>query len=171
MLGATRFWRTVVAILYYIASLGGLIPIDEGYINTFESQREIVFESISAEEIKLTDEEKEPCENWFRNNLSTTAENYPLDFGSYDSDRMMAMQYSLQDASEGTVLIYKRADVEDDEYTVKLNGLVPSEVYNIYDIDNPEAIRRFTGEELMNKGITLPLPEGEKAIILMFSAQ
>ncbi len=100
-----------------------------------------------------------------------TANYYPLDFGSYDSDRMMAMQYSLQDASEGTVLIYKRADVADDEYTVKLNGLVTSEVYNVYDIDNPGTIRSFTGEELMNNGITLPLPEGEKAIILMFSVQ
>ena len=100
-----------------------------------------------------------------------TANYYPLDFGSYDSDRMMAMQYSLQDASEGTILIYKRADVADDEYTVKLNGLVPSEVYNVYDIDNPETIRSFTGEELMNNGVTLPLPEGEKAIILMFSVQ
>lgn len=58
MLGAARFWSTVVAILYYIASFGGLIPIDEGYINTFESKREIMFESISAEEMKLTDEEK-----------------------------------------------------------------------------------------------------------------
>ena len=96
---------------------------------------------------------------------------YPLDFGSYESDRMMAMQYSSEDASEGTVLIYRRADVKDDKYTVKLNGLVPSAVYNVYDFDNPDAVLSFTGEKLMNSGITIDLPEEEKAIILMFNAQ
>ena len=96
---------------------------------------------------------------------------YPLDFGSFDNDKMHAMQYSTEDALAGTAFIYKRADVNDREYTVKLNGLIPSKTYSVYDIDYPEKIYDLTGEELMNDGFTLDLPEGEKAIILMYNAK
>lgn len=95
---------------------------------------------------------------------------YPLDFGSYDKDKMLAMQFSTEDALSGTALVYKRAEVTDTEYTVKLNGLIPSQTYNVYDIDYPETIYTLSGEKLMNNGITLNLPEGEKAMILMFYA-
>lgn len=93
---------------------------------------------------------------------------YPIEFGSFDNDKMHAMQFSSDDALSGTALIYKRAEVKESEYTVKLNGLVSSETYSVYDIDNPEKVYTMTGEKLMNEGLTLPLPEGEKAIILMF---
>ena len=96
---------------------------------------------------------------------------YPLDFGSFDNDKMHAMEFINEDATAGTALIYKRANVKDTEYTVKLNGLITSETYEIYDIDNPKQVHKLSGEELMNKGLTLSLPEGQKAIILMFSAK
>ncbi len=96
---------------------------------------------------------------------------YPLDFGSFDKDKMLAMQYSTEDALSGTALVYKRADVKDTEYNVKLNGLISSQTYNVYDTDYPETVYSLTGEELMNEGITLNLPDGEKAIILMYNAQ
>lgn len=95
---------------------------------------------------------------------------YPLDFGSFDNDKMLAMQFSTDDALAGTALVYKRSEVKDTEYTVRLNGLIPSQSYNVYDIDNPETVHTLTGEELMNEGMTLDLPEGAKAIILMFAA-
>lgn len=96
---------------------------------------------------------------------------YPLDFGSFDNDKMLAMEFVSDDALSGTALIYKREKVKDTEYTVKLNGLISSKTYKIYDIDNPDTIHTFTGEELMTNGLTLPLPEGAKAIILMFNAE
>ncbi len=96
---------------------------------------------------------------------------YPLDFGSFDNDKMHAMEFITEDALSGTALIYKRANVKDTEYTVKLNGLIPSKTYKIYDVDKPDTIHTLTGEELMNDGLNLPLPEGQKAIILMFSAE
>lgn len=96
---------------------------------------------------------------------------YPLDFGSYDKGKMLSMQYSAEDGLSGTVLIYKRADVNKSEYTVKLNGLVPSQTYSIYDIDSPEKVYDITGEKLMSEGFTLTLPEGEKAIFLMYNAK
>ena len=94
---------------------------------------------------------------------------YPLSSGGYFSDRMLAMQYSSYDASSGMALVYKRADVKDSEYTVKLNGLISDAVYSVYDYDSPEKVFEMTGEELMNSGIKLTLPEGEKAFIIMFS--
>ena len=95
---------------------------------------------------------------------------YPLDFGSFDNDKMLAMQFSSSDALSGMALVYKRAEVKDTEYTVKLNGLVTEQTYNVYNTDTPETVYTLTGEELMNDGITLNLPEGSKAIILMFEA-
>ncbi len=96
---------------------------------------------------------------------------YPLDFGSYDNDKMLAMEFVNDDALSGTALIYKRAKVTDTEYTVKFNGLIESKTYKVYDIDNPEKVYTLSGKELMSEGFTLPLPEGQKAIILMFSAE
>ena len=69
---------------------------------------------------------------------------YPLDFGSFDNDKMHAMQYSTEDALAGTAFIYKRANVMHTEYTVKLNGLIPSKTYKVYDIDNPETVYTLT---------------------------
>lgn len=96
---------------------------------------------------------------------------YPIEFGSFDKNKIHAMQFSTVDALAGTALIYKRIDVRDSEYTVKLNGLIPSQNYSVYDIDSPETVYNLTGEELMKDGLTISLPEGEKAIILMFSAK
>ena len=96
---------------------------------------------------------------------------YPLDFGSFDKDKMHAMQFSTEDALSGTALVYKRSEVTDSEYTVKLNGLLSQKTYSIYDTDYPEKVYTLTGEELMSEGLTISLPEGEKAVILMFSAE
>ena len=96
---------------------------------------------------------------------------YPLDFGSFDNNKMHAMEFITEDALSGTALIYKREKVTDTEYTVKLNGLISEKTYKVYDIDKPDTIHTFTGEQLMTDGIKLPLPEGQKAIILMFSAE
>lgn len=94
---------------------------------------------------------------------------YPIEFGSFDKDKMLAMQFSTEDARSGMALIYKRADVKDTEYTLFLNGLYTAKEYKLYDIDNPEKVYTMEGIELMNYGLTLPLPEGEKAMIIMFS--
>ena len=100
-----------------------------------------------------------------------TGRYYPLDFGSFDKNKMHAMQYSTDDGLAGTALIYKRSEVTNKEYNVKFNGLVPSQTYSVYDIDNPGKIYSVKGEELMNSGLTISLPDGEKAIFLMYNAQ
>ena len=82
---------------------------------------------------------------------------------------MHAMQYTSEDGLSGTAFVYKRAKVNDTEYTVVLNGLVKTAVYEVYDFDEPDEICTLTGEELMYDGLTISLPEGAKAIILMYS--
>ncbi len=100
-----------------------------------------------------------------------TGKYYPIEFGSFDKDKMHAMQFGTADGKAGTALIYKRENVSDDEYTVKFNGLVADVEYNIYDMDTPKIVHTLTGSQLMNEGLTLDLPEGEKAIILMYEAK
>ena len=62
-------------------------------------------------------------------------------------------------------------DVTDGEYTVRLNGLEEGTVYSVYDYDKPGTVYEMTGKELMTNGITLTLPDGEKAFIIMFNSQ
>ncbi len=100
-----------------------------------------------------------------------TGNYYPLDFGSFDKNKMMAMQFSSADALSGTALVYKRENVNKKEYFVKFNGLLEDVTYNVYNIDEVDKVYTHTGKELMEEGINLTLSKGEKAIILMFNAQ
>lgn len=95
---------------------------------------------------------------------------YPLEWGGYDDTKILAMQYSSDDALSGTAFVYKREKVKDTEYVLKLNGLVKDNEYEVYSIDEPEKIYRMSGEKLMSDGIKLSLPEGKKAFVIMFSA-
>ncbi len=95
---------------------------------------------------------------------------YPLESGSYDDEKILAMQYSDDEALTGTAFVYKRENVKDTEYTLHLNGLMKDKEYEIYSIDEPENIYTMTGEKLMSDGIKISLPEGKKAFVIMFDA-
>ncbi len=95
-----------------------------------------------------------------------TGNYYPLDFGSYDKDKMHSMQYMSEDGLTGVVFVYKRPEVNKSEYTIALNGLVADAIYEISDVDGIIEAKEYTGNELMTTGINIPLPDGEKAIIL-----
>ena len=98
-----------------------------------------------------------------------TGNYYPLDFGSFDKNKMLSMQYMSQDGNDGVIFIYKRAAVNKSEYTVKLNGLQPDAQYEISDVDGIIETYKYTGNELMSEGLTIPMPKSEKAIILNIS--
>ena len=100
-----------------------------------------------------------------------TGNYYPLDFGSYDKGQMLSMQYMSEDGSDGVIFIYKRAEVNKSEYSVVLNGLSPDAQYEISDVDGIIEAKKYTGSELMSEGLTIPLPDGEKAIILNIDKQ
>ena len=95
---------------------------------------------------------------------------YPLTYGGTDTGKFLAMQFD-EDANEGMALIYKRENVAEDNYTLKLNGLDPEKTYVLYDYDNPEETFEMTGKELMEKGKELTISETPKAVIIVYKAK
>ena len=146
------YWLPVTGTLLYTddeyAARSSVMPC---YISTFGT--------VTNEYFAKYDEQREMMNEYF----------YPLTKGSVAFDEILAMQYSTYAADKGMALIYKREKVKETAYLMKLNGLKGDAVYEVYDIDSPESITEATGKQLMNEGISLPLPEGKKAIIIMFS--
>lgn len=95
---------------------------------------------------------------------------YPLTYGGLDTTRYLAMQFD-EIAQEGMALIYKRENVEENKYTLKLNGLDPNKTYVLYDYDNPEASFELSGKELMEEGTELTINETPKAVIIVYKVK
>lgn len=94
---------------------------------------------------------------------------YPLTYGGTDTSRYLAMQFD-KDAAEGMALIYKRENVSDSKYTLRLNGLQPDITYELYDYDTPEVKITLTGETLMTDGFEITINETPKAVIMVYKA-
>ena len=95
-----------------------------------------------------------------------TGNYYPLCYAGLDTSRYQATQYDVD--GEGFAVIYKRENVEEDSFTLKLNGLDPNKTYEYYNFDRPEDKRDMRGDELMANGIELRIPETPKAVIIMY---
>lgn len=96
---------------------------------------------------------------------------YPLTYGGLDLDRYHAMQYDKDNGGEGAALIYKRENVTENKYTLKLNGLKPDKTYVLYDYDLPDVKYEMAGSELMTKGIELIIKDTPKAAIVIYKAK
>lgn len=98
---------------------------------------------------------------------SLMTENYfPIEYGGLNTKKFLAMQFGNE--AEGAALIYKRADVRENTYTVIFNGLSPNSVYKYYDYDNKSVVNFVTGSELMKNGVTLKISETPKAVIVKY---
>lgn len=95
---------------------------------------------------------------------------YPLTYGGTDTTKYLAMQFD-ENAEEGMALIYKRENVSENKYTLKLNGLDPEKTYVLYDYDDPENTFEMTGKDLMEKGKELEIKEAPKAVIIIYKAK
>lgn len=95
---------------------------------------------------------------------------YPLTYGGTDTSRYLAMQFD-KDANEGMALIYKRENVSDNTYKLKLNGLDSEKTYELYDYDTPDLKLTFTGKQLMNDGYEMTITETPKAVIMLYKAK
>lgn len=91
---------------------------------------------------------------------------YPLTYGGLELNKYLAMQFGT--GNEGAALIYKRENVKDNRYKLKLNGLNPDEMYELYDIDEPNKVYRLTGSQLMTDGLTITVEETPKAVVMMY---
>lgn len=94
---------------------------------------------------------------------------YPLTYGGTDTSRYQATQYDLN--GEGMALIYKRENVTENTYLLRLNGLDPDKTYELYDYDKPETVIEMKGSELMTKGIELNISETPKAVIMLYKTK
>lgn len=94
---------------------------------------------------------------------------YPLTFGGLDLTKYLAMQFGTE--NEGSVIIYKRENVTDSSYTLRLNGLDPEKTYELYDIDSPETKYSLSGAVFMDSGVTLYIKDTPKAVVLMYNAK
>lgn len=95
---------------------------------------------------------------------------YPLTNGGLDTEKYLAMQFDTE-AKEGTALIYKRENVKDSSYKLRLSGLESDTVYEVYDYDNPDTVYEMKGSELMSDGMTLTINETPKAVIMLYKAK
>ena len=95
---------------------------------------------------------------------------YPLTYGGLDTTKYLAMQFD-ENAEEGMALIYKRENVEENKYTLKLNGLDPNKTYVLHDYDSPEATFELTGKALMEEGTELTINDTPKAVIIVYKAK
>lgn len=91
---------------------------------------------------------------------------YPLTYGGLELDKYLAMQFGTE--NEGAALIYKREKVTNNRYVLKLNGLEPDTMYELYDIDSPENVYRLNGTQLMTDGLTISIKDTPKAVVMMY---
>lgn len=94
---------------------------------------------------------------------------YPLCYAGLDQSRFQASQYGTD--AEGFAVIYKRENVEENVFNLRLNGLDPDKTYVCYDYDKPDEKFEMTGAELMSNGVDLRITETPKAVIVMYNAK
>lgn len=95
-----------------------------------------------------------------------TGNYYPLCYAGLDTSRYQATQYDVE--GEGFAVVYKRENVEEDMFTLRLNGLDPDKTYVVYDYDSPDEKLERSGKELMNDGLELQIEQTPKAVIIMY---
>lgn len=95
---------------------------------------------------------------------------YPLDNGGLDTEKYLAMQFD-NNAQSGTALIYKRENVSESTYMLKLSGLKADKMYEYYDYDNPNVKHEKSGKELMTSGVELKIEETPKAVIIIYNVK
>lgn len=91
---------------------------------------------------------------------------FPLYYGGADKSDWLAMEYG--DESEGFAVIFRRENVKDNKFLLKLSGLDKSSEYEVFDYDNQDEIITKSGAKLMNSGITITVNEAPKAAMYVY---
>ncbi len=96
------------------------------------------------------------------------AENYfPLTGGGTDRGRTLAMQFGTE--KRGVAAVYIRENTPD-RFVLRLNGLLPGQLYTLFDADDPALCFSATGRALMETGVTLDTQEKPHAFLLFYGA-
>jgi alpha-galactosidase len=75
-----KILNIIFAVVYIAVCFGGLCTFNAENIRALEYKKEINFDTVSADEMSLTEEEKNLCRQWLEENLLSSASNYPFAF-------------------------------------------------------------------------------------------
>jgi alpha-galactosidase len=93
---------------------------------------------------------------------------YPLTRWSLAKDMWVAWQYDRPEQGEGLVQAFRREDSPYEVARLKLRGLEAPALYLVTDLDKPDAPQRFSGLELMERGLPLTLPNPRSSGLLTY---
>jgi alpha-galactosidase len=92
---------------------------------------------------------------------------WPLTPYSLENKVWIAWQFDQPEKGEGVVQAFRRAECEQESLVVRLRGLVPETVYVLTNLDLP-GTTEFSGNQLMNDGLTVILKEKPGAAIITY---
>jgi alpha-galactosidase len=96
-----------------------------------------------------------------------TGDFYPLGSYSTTAEAWMAWQFHRPDLGEGLVQAFRRQDSLAAAATYRLYGLEPTAEYAVTNADD-QASRQMTGRDLMERGLTIDLPERPAAALFTY---
>lgn len=105
---------------------------------------------------------------WRQINHLFTGDYYPLTPYNRDEKHWLAWQFHRPDLGEGMVQAFRRAACPQASMVCLLQGLEAEALYQITDIDHPEAYEEKRGEELMTRGLTVTSTSTPGATMLVY---
>jgi hypothetical protein len=98
---------------------------------------------------------------------------YPLtDFSLSTENVWIAWQFDSPSSGQGFIQAFRRAgDQSPESITLKLRGLDNKKIYRLINVDEPQAEVKYSGDELIRKGITVKLKKSPAAALLRYEAQ
>ena len=88
-----------------------------------------------------------------------TGDFYPLTPGTPSRQEWCAWQMDRPDLGEGFVMAFRRDHCKAAVQTYRLHGLDPAAMYEVTDFDIDGSTSLTTGKELMDKGLTVEIPD------------
>jgi alpha-galactosidase len=86
---------------------------------------------------------------------------------SLGKDAWMAWQFDRPEAGEGMIQAFRRDKCIFESGRLKLSGLAPEARYKVVDLDG-NAPEQATGQELMEKGLLVTIPDQPGAVLLHY---
>ena len=95
---------------------------------------------------------------------------YPLTPYTQAQTAWLAWQCDSQKPGSGMVQAFRRKDCREETLRVQLRGLEPKARYRLTDVDLPGVTER-SGQELMEEGLAITLPEPASAAVIAYQKQ
>jgi alpha-galactosidase len=93
---------------------------------------------------------------------------YPLTPYSLTEDVWIAWQFDRPEQGQGMVQAFRRRNSLYESARFKLRGLEPKARYAVINLNAPAARQKFTGKDLMDKGLRIEIPASPAAIVITY---